>query len=104
MLLGNFIFPFTEFNKILVKDLREFPIPKLDNRFTQAICDFTSKILNLSKTNDYDNNKEKQQLVSEYEKQIDIMVYKLYDLTYQEVLIIDRNFELSEQDYNNFQI
>lgn len=92
------------FPKILVKDLREFPIPKLDNRFTQAICDFTSKILNLSKTNDYDNNKEKQQLVSEYEKQIDIMVYKLYDLTYQEVLTIDKNFELSEQDYNNFQI
>ena len=32
------------------------------------------------------------------------MVYKLYDLTYQEVLTIDKNFELSEQDYNNFQI
>ena len=28
------------------------------------------------------------------------MVYKLYDLTYQEVLIIDKDFSISEEEYN----
>lgn len=32
------------------------------------------------------------------------MVYKLYDLTYDEVLTIDKEFTLSEQEYNTFKI
>jgi hypothetical protein len=33
------------------------------------------------------------------EDQIDIMVYKLYELTYEEVKIIDPAFSLTEEDY-----
>ncbi len=40
--------------------------------------------------------------VKEYEHQIDQMVYKLYDLTYDEVKIIDPLFEMSNQEYKKF--
>lgn len=38
------------------------------------------------------------------EKQIDLMVYKLYDLTYEEVKSIDKDFILSEEQYANYQL
>lgn len=34
------------------------------------------------------------------EQQIDNLVYKLYELTYQEVKIIDPEFALTEQEYD----
>ena len=36
---------------------------------------------------------------SELEKECDRLVYKLYQLTYDEVKIIDPKFELTEQEY-----
>ncbi|MDY7047819.1 MAG: TaqI-like C-terminal specificity domain-containing protein [Microcystis panniformis WG22] len=39
---------------------------------------------------------------SELEKQIDHLVYKLYQLTYNEVKIIDPEFALTEQEYLDF--
>lgn len=36
---------------------------------------------------------------SELRKAIDDLVYKLYQLTYDEVKIIDPEFELTEQEY-----
>ncbi len=36
---------------------------------------------------------------SELEKAIDVMVYQLYGLTYEEVLVIDKDFAMSETDY-----
>lgn len=39
------------------------------------------------------------------EEQIaNIMVYKLYDLTYEEVLTIDKEFSMSEQEYNTYKL
>ena len=52
----------------------------------------------------YIENLEKQDAVKEYENQIDIMVYKLYDLTYSEVKTIDPNFSMPELEYNNYTI
>ena len=62
------------------------------------------KILNITQTEDYLQNQEKQDAVKEYEKQIDIMVYKLYDLTYQEVKVIDPNFQMDEETYNKYKV
>lgn len=42
--------------------------------------------------------------VSHLENQIDELVYKLYKLTYAEVKIIDPEFELSEEEYNNIKL
>jgi hypothetical protein len=41
---------------------------------------------------------------SELEKAIDRLVYKLYQLTYEEVKIIDPEFELTEQEYTAIKI
>ena len=68
------------------------------------LSESVSKIMLYSKSEDFENNNEKQQAVKEYENQIDVMVYKLYDLTYQEVLTIDKDFTMSELEYNNFTI
>lgn len=38
------------------------------------------------------------------EKQIDNLVYRLYDLSYEEVKIVDPEFGLSEEEYNNIKI
>ncbi len=41
---------------------------------------------------------------SELEKAIDHLVYKLYQLTYDEIKIIDPEFELTEQEYTAIKI
>jgi hypothetical protein len=41
---------------------------------------------------------------SELEKAINNLVYKLYQLTYNEVKIIDPEFELTEQEYTAIKI
>ena len=42
---------------------------------------------------------DRHAVTSELEKAIDRLVYKLYQLTYDEVKIIDPEFELTEQEY-----
>jgi hypothetical protein len=44
--------------------------------------------------------KAQKQDTSILEKEIDVLVYKLYELTYEEVKIIDKDFWLSEEEYN----
>lgn len=38
------------------------------------------------------------------EHQIDVMVYKLYELTYDEVLIIEPEFEISREEYESYKL
>jgi hypothetical protein len=43
--------------------------------------------------------------VNDLEKQIDLLVYKLYDLTYDEVCIVEGNTEwMNKEEYENFEI
>jgi len=58
----------------------------------------------ITQSEDYLENKEKQELVKEYEKQIDILVYKFYDLTYQEVKVIGSSFQMDEETYNKYKV
>lgn len=41
---------------------------------------------------------------SALERQIDVMVYKLYDFTYEEVRIIEPEFAMSEVEYEAFEV
>ena len=41
---------------------------------------------------------------TEYQVEIDIMVYKLYELTYDEVLVVEPEFSLSKQEYEAFTV
>lgn len=38
------------------------------------------------------------------QSQIDNFVYKLYELTYEEVKLVDSEFGLSEKEYNDLQL
>ena len=46
-------------------------------------------IFAITKENDYHTNPTKQAKVKEYERQIDPMVYQLYDLTPEEIAIVE---------------
>ena len=84
------------------KPLSEIPIKKVDTQAQNKFISIVDKILAITQTDDYLQNQGKQNAVKEYEKQIDVMVYKLYELTYDEVRFIDKDFELSEQQYNEY--
>ena len=49
------------------------------------------EILTLTQSPDFETSQEKQQKVKELEKEIDQLVYKLYDLTEDEIAIIENN-------------
>ena len=87
------------FNKDM---LNNFPIVLYERQY--IFVDIVNKILAITQTEDYLQNEEKQNAVKEYEKQIDIMVYKLYDLTYDEILTIDKNFRITEEEYISYNL
>ena len=93
-----------EILELIAKPLSEIPIKKADEQTQNKFVSIVDKILAITQTEDYLQNQEKQNAIKEYEKQINIMVYKLYDLTYDEVLTIDKDFRLSEQEYNEYQL
>jgi len=77
--------------------LLEIPIRKIDN--TKPFEILVDEILKIKQQTPQANTKH-------LEDKIDIMVYKLYNLTYEEVEIIDPQIGeiISKQDYDKFQI
>lgn len=71
------------------------PIKKVPKSEQKPFIDLVDKILNITKTDDYLTNTEKQAEVKKLERQIDALVYKLYDLTPEEI-------EIVENPSNNF--
>lgn len=93
-----------EILELYLEPLQYIPIKRVDENLQNKFVSVVDKILAITQTNDYLENQEKQDAVKEYEKQIDLMVYKLYDLTYEEVKSIDKDFILSEEQYANYQL
>ncbi len=93
-----------EMLELYLTPLSEIPIKKVNEDIQSKFVSVVDKILSITQTDDYLENQEKQNAVKEYEKQIDIMVYKLYDLTYEEILTIDKEFSMSEQEYNTYKL
>jgi type I restriction-modification system DNA methylase subunit len=75
-----------EFRKIFVEKL---PVPWIESAEQKPFIELVDKILEITKAAGYVDNIEKQNEVREYEKQIDQMVYKLYDLTPEEIEIVE---------------
>jgi hypothetical protein len=71
--------------------VKEFPIPELQQQNQKPFIDLVDKILAITKDEDYLKNPTKQAKVKEYEKQIDQLVYRLYDLTPEEIKIIEND-------------
>ena len=73
--------------------LLKIPVPKeiFDSRELQETLEKLVNEILMRKKSKEDTSTE--------EKQIDLMVYKIYDLTYDEVKIIEPDFELSKEKY-----
>lgn len=98
-------------------ELQELP-KKLENWYLLSFSEF-EKELNKKKVkipvadtaewNEYFNTESKKVLtiknqIDSTDKEIDLMVYKLYELTFDEVKIVDPTFVLSQEEYNTFTI
>ena len=75
--------------------LLELPIIKPNNDIQSNISNIVEEIL-INKKNNIDT------LI--LENKVDNLIYKLYDLTYDEVIIIEPDFEMNEVDYENYKL
>lgn len=69
--------------------LEKLHIVKIDNERQRPFNEMVDKIINITKQSDYPVNKEKQAEVIGLGEQIDQMIYQLYDLTKDEIEIIE---------------
>jgi len=69
--------------------LKNIPLKEISIDNQKPFIDLVDKIFTITKDDDYLVNFCKQTKVKDYEKQIDQMVYKLYDLTEEEVKILE---------------
>jgi adenine-specific DNA-methyltransferase len=82
--------------------LMNIPIPLATPIQQKAIIDLVEKILFLKQENKDTTEKD----TTELEHQIDLMVYKLYELNYEEIKIIDPEIEIktSKAEYENVSV
>ena len=80
------------FPKIKTNEFKDLPIPNIGLRAQQPIIDLVEQILKTKKA-------KPQADTTELEQEIDLLVYKLYDLTYDEVLIVDPETSISREKY-----
>jgi type I restriction-modification system DNA methylase subunit len=69
--------------------VRKFPIPDAEESIQSDIADVVDNILIITGSEDYLSNPTKQVRVKEYERQIDQMVYELYGLTLEEIVVVE---------------
>lgn len=77
-----------EYNEIVHILNYDFEIRR-GNKLEKPFIDIVDKILSITNDDDYFHNPNKQVKVKEYERQIDQLVYKLYELTDEEIAIIE---------------
>ena len=75
--------------------IQQLPIPAIE---------IENQISFIEKTNQILSNKKENGDTTDLENEIDIMVYKLYELTYDEVLLVEPAFGLSKQEYEAFAV
>lgn len=80
------------FPKILVSDIKEFPLPDIDD-MDRIIIEKLVSAIHMAKSTNYLAD------ISKEEQEIDFLVYKLYGLTYDEVLIVDPQTPITREEY-----
>jgi len=70
-------------------DYRNFLIPDLPIKDQAPYINFVVKILHLTQSEDYLQNTQKQTKVKNLEEEIDQLIYKLYNLTPEEIEIVE---------------
>ena len=79
------------FYQFQAPQLRVIPCKPVDQKTSKKIDSVVDKILFVTKDEDYLDNATQQAKVRDYEKQIDQLVYKLYDLTEEEIEIVEHS-------------
>jgi type I restriction-modification system DNA methylase subunit len=82
------------FPKILVQDIKEFPLPAVTESQKQTIIELVDKVLSEKKENPQANT-------GDLENDIDKQVYNLYGLTFDEVLIVDPETPITREEYES---
>ena len=72
----------TVFSEIQARSIKELPIPKISDELESEITTLSSEIISLKKS---------MSDTTDLENQIDQLVYQIYDLTEEEIKIIDNN-------------
>ncbi|MCP4109271.1 MAG: class I SAM-dependent DNA methyltransferase [Desulfobacteraceae bacterium] len=75
--------------------VEKLPIPKISLKAQQPFINLVDIIL---------EKKEQGKSIITEEKQIDLMVYKLYDLTHEEVKIIEPEFAMTKEAYEKYNL
>lgn len=84
------------FPKILVQDIKDFPIPEMSNDINYKLECLANNILALKDSTPATNTTKE-------EIDIDKIVYHLYDLSYDEVLIVDPQTPITREEYEKKQ-
>ena len=74
----------TVFSEIQARSIKELPIPKVSKVLEMEMVSLSEKIISFKKSNS---------ATTEIENQIDQLVYTLFDLTADEIKIIENNFD-----------
>ena len=85
------------FPQFKINELAAFPIPEVSLTQEALLARLVSKQLNRS-----DNSIERGE--NQLDGQIDFLVYHLYGLTYDEVLIVDPETTISREEYEAYNI
>ena len=92
-LLNWFFKVFSTNSNVNCYEVDNLPIIKIDEAQQKPFKNIVEKILSITKENDCPENITKQDIVKEFERQIDQMVYRLYNLTEEEIKIVEGKFD-----------
>jgi hypothetical protein len=88
-LLNWFFKIFSTNSNVNCYEVDNLPIKRIEEAQQKPFRSVVESILSITKEYDYSKDAEKQSKIREYEKQIDQMVYKLYELTPEEIKIVE---------------
>lgn len=88
------------FPQVKIERLRKLPFILPQTTDLTKIDDLVIKILNCNSDDSLISSTDSD----DFRFKIDIMVYKLYELTYDEVLVVEPEFSLSKQEYEAFTV
>jgi hypothetical protein len=77
------------FPQFKINELKLFPIKEISSTVQKPFTELVDRVLTITKSEEYLENSAKQIKVKELEKQIDQLVYKLYNLTAEEIKIVE---------------
>ena len=81
------------FPQILMTDLEQLPIKQTSTTEQKPFADLVNQILSITQSSDYLQNPQKQAKVKSLEEEIDQLVFKLYNLTPEEIKIVEGKHE-----------